>query len=117
MQYPGKELIVPVHQSDRGTFRRCRRRWNWSSPMRNNLRTRADISGVSMPLWFGSGIHYALEQYYHPAVKRDPVEAFIEWFELQWNGGDTDDPNRSYDPFPKAIGEWATGFRPDGAVG
>lgn len=84
---PSKYDIIPIHASDRGTFKRCRRKWNWSSPMRENLVPRVDMQGVSFPLWFGSGIHYALAQYYSPFLRRDPVETFVWWWDLQMHGG------------------------------
>jgi PD-(D/E)XK nuclease superfamily len=48
---------------------------------------RADIHGINIPLFFGTGIHYALEQYYSPILRRDPIEAFRTWFDVQWRGG------------------------------
>jgi hypothetical protein len=84
---PAKTEVIPIHASDRATFKRCRRRWDWSSPMRNNLVSRADLSGVVLPLWFGSGVHWALAQYYNPTLQRDPVESFIYWYELVMHGG------------------------------
>ena len=84
---PTKWDIIPIHASDVSSFLRCRRYWNWSSPARSNLRTRADVSGVNPNLWFGTGIHYALEHYYHPMLRRDPEESFTTWFSYQWNGG------------------------------
>jgi hypothetical protein len=48
---------------------------------------KVEQSGVVMPLWFGSGVHWALAQYYNPVLKRDPVEAFIWWWDIQMNGG------------------------------
>ena len=87
---PTKWDIIPIHTSDVSSFLRCRRYWNWSSPARNNLRTRADVSGVNPNLWYGTGIHWALEQYYHPLLKRDPVEAWTTWFHTQWYGGEVE---------------------------
>lgn len=84
---PSKMDIIPIHASDRGTFKRCRRKWDWSSPMRNNLVSNTNMQGIVMPLWFGSGIHYALAQYYSPTLRRDPVETFIWWYDLQMSGG------------------------------
>lgn len=84
---PSKYDIIPIHNSDRGTFKLCRRRWDWSSPMRNNLMTDVEQSGVYMPFWFGSGIHWALKMYYDPALKHDLVETFKTWWDVQWNGG------------------------------
>ncbi len=86
---PDKLSIIPIHASDRGTFKKCRRRWHWSSPMRENLVPRAELGGIYLPLWFGSGVHWALARYYDPFLKRDPVETFKTWWELQWNGGVT----------------------------
>lgn len=87
LEIPSKWDIIPIHSSDRSNFRRCRRYWDWSSPSRTNLTVRADIHGINMPMFFGTGIHYALEQYYQPGLKRDPVEAFKTWWDIQWRGG------------------------------
>ena len=79
--------IIPLHNSDRGSFLRCRRFWDWSSPTRNNLSLRADIFGVNVDLWFGTAVHWALEQYYKPGLSRNPVEAFTTYFDICWRGG------------------------------
>lgn len=84
---PSKFDVIPIHASDRGSFKMCRRRWNWTSPMRNNLTPKAEYHGIYMPLWFGSGIHWAMKLYYDPMLKRDPVETFTTWWDIQWNGG------------------------------
>lgn len=106
-QIPTKYDIVPLHNSDRGSFLRCRRVWDWSSPTRNNLSLRADIHGVNTDLWFGTGIHWALEQYYAPgqAIRRDPVEAWTTWFDIQWRGGTVTSEwlDRVYDLNPRAV--------------
>lgn len=102
---PSKYDIIPIHQSDAANFKRCRRRWEWSSPMRLNLTGKVSQLGVYMPLWFGSGIHYALQQYYDPNFQRDPVEAFVYWYDLVWRGGTVTEEQLelSYDPKPKEI--------------
>lgn len=102
---PSKWDIIPIHTSDVSSFLRCRRYWNWSSPARNNLRTRADVSGVNPNLWFGTGIHYALEHYYHPLLKRDPVETFSTWFLIQWEGGAVEESflEQTYDNNPHKL--------------
>jgi PD-(D/E)XK nuclease superfamily len=84
---PTKHEVIPIHGSDRGAFKSCRRRWDWSSPMRQNLVPRVSEHAPYMPLWFGSGVHWALKHYYDPALQRDPVEVFKTWYEVQWNGG------------------------------
>ena len=45
-----------IHTSDRITFKRCRRKWDFSSPLRQHL---APQGGVVTPLWFGTGFHFA----------------------------------------------------------
>ena len=84
---PSKWEIIPIHGSDVASFKRCRRYWDWTSPTRNNLRRKVEIHGINFPLWFGTGIHYALEKYYDPILRHDPVESFKTWFEFQWEGG------------------------------
>lgn len=84
---PSKWDIIPIHTSDRATFKACRRRWALSSPAKSNLVPRASVHGVRWPLWFGIGIHKALEKKYDPALNEDPVAVWLAWFELQWNGG------------------------------
>lgn len=103
---PSKWDIIPIHTSDVAAYKQCRRRWDWSSPARNNLRRKVEIYGISMPLWFGTGIHYALERYYDPTLRRDPVETFKTWYEFQWNGGIVTNEflEHTYDIHPRLIG-------------
>jgi hypothetical protein len=84
---PSKWDVIPVHGSDRGTFKFCRRQWAWSSPSKYNLIPRAAVHGIREPLWFGTGFHHALERYYAPHLQEDPVVTWQAWFDLQWNGG------------------------------
>ncbi len=83
---PSKWDIIPVHASDRATFKFCRRQWAWSSPSKLNLVPRAEVHGIRDNLWFGTGIHYALQKYYTP-LREDPEVTWETWFNLQWNGG------------------------------
>jgi len=84
---PSKWDIIPIHTSDRETFKDCRRKWDWSSPARKNLVRKVKVHGVIMHFWFGTGIHLALQKYYDPVLKEDPVKVFEEWFNTEWNGG------------------------------
>lgn len=84
---PPKDQIIPIHTSDRANFKHCRRYWDWASPMRSNLRTKASIYGISFPMWFGTGMHLALELFYDPEFARNPVESFRTWWEYQTKGG------------------------------
>jgi len=63
-----------------------------------------EIYGINFPLWFGTGIHYALEMYYDPILQRDPVESFKTWWEFQVNGGIVGEEwlDRVYDIHPQA---------------
>jgi hypothetical protein len=56
-----------------------------------------------MELWFGTGIHYALEKYYDPILQHDPVESFKTWYHFQWHGGLVDESwlERTYDIHPR----------------
>lgn len=87
IQIPSKYDVIPIHTSDRATFKACRRKWNWSSPARNNLTRRVDVFGIYPPFWFGTGVHYAIEKYYNPAYTEDIVVAFETWYNMQINGG------------------------------
>ncbi len=102
---PSKWDCIPIHGSDIAAYKQCRRRWDWSSPARNNLRRKVSIFGINFPLWFGTGIHYALEMFYDPILRRDPVESFQTWFEFQWNGGVVGEGwlDRLYDVHPHLI--------------
>ncbi len=64
--------IAVIRTSDRGTFKRCRRKWGWSSPLRQNRTTRDSPSYF----WIGTGGHFALEDYHGYNHYRHPVEAF-----------------------------------------
>ena len=76
--------VIPIVQalppfvlrtSDRMAFKRCRRLWGWISHLRQGrqLREQADY------LWFGSGIHYALEDYHGLNLYGHPANAFYAY--------------------------------------
>lgn len=69
---PGKKRIAHIRSSDRMGFKRCRRRWGWQSHMRENL---APIEAAS-PLWYGSGFHYAMEDFHGLKEWPSAVAAF-----------------------------------------
>lgn len=70
--------VIDIHTSDLINFKRCRRRWNWTSPIRENL---VPLEGNRGPLWLGSGFHFALEDYHGFNVFEHPVEAFLAYVE------------------------------------
>ena len=61
-----------IRTSDRGTFKRCRRKWAWSSGLRQNLR----IKDTPSYFWIGTGGHFALEDFHGYNHFGHPVEAF-----------------------------------------
>lgn len=115
-EIPSKWDIIPIHNSDRGNFKRCRRYWDWTSPARNNLTLRADVYGVNIPMTFGTICHYGLEQFYQPGLRRDPVEAFCEYFDIIWRGGTVTEDwlDKVFDLKPVKLN--MTEFRRDGDV-
>lgn len=56
----GTKRIAVIRTSDRISFKRCRRRWGWQSHLRQNL----EPMTVAAPLWFGSGVHFVLEDFH-----------------------------------------------------
>jgi hypothetical protein len=71
---PGKAII---RTSDRALFKRCRRKWGWGSGVRQNLKAKDTPSYF----WFGTGGHYALEDWHGHNHHGHPVEAFNAYVE------------------------------------
>lgn len=69
----GDKSPYMLRTSDRMLFRRCRRLWGWTSHLRQgrSLLENADY------FWFGSGIHYALEDYHGLNLYGHPAKAFL----------------------------------------
>lgn len=60
-----------IRTSDRGSFKRCRRKWGWSSGIKQNLQ----IKDTPSYFWIGTGGHFALEDYHGHNYFGHPVEA------------------------------------------
>jgi hypothetical protein len=58
--------VIPIHTSDRITFKQCRRKWDLSSRIRQNLKPKQPAKALE----FGTAIHAALEVYYEPQLWR-----------------------------------------------
>ncbi len=58
------EVTIRVRNSERGTMDKCPQRWWWS--WREGLQPKE----TAKALWFGTGIHNALADYYQPGKKR-----------------------------------------------
>lgn len=65
-----------LRTSERNLFKRCQ--WAWERSYQDRLQYSAR---ESVALWFGTGIHEALEHWYIPGTKRgvDPRETFEEY--------------------------------------
>jgi hypothetical protein len=61
--------IVPLRNSERATYRRCRMKWHWSYNLR--LAPQREKGALA----FGTMIHVALAERYPPGVKRGPHPA------------------------------------------
>lgn len=51
---------IVIRTSDRILRRRCKRKWNWGSHLKSNR----EGSETRSPLWMGTALHYALEDYH-----------------------------------------------------
>lgn len=82
----GQRSGSPVHirTSERKTFKRCPQRWWWS------YREGLTSASPSLALWFGSGVHISLAQYYQPGYKRDFDGAMNLWEEWCDSEGDAE---------------------------
>lgn len=57
---PKEPRVAIIRTSDAIAFKGCRRRWDFSSHLRQNLGTLQHAD----PLWMGSGMHFALEDFH-----------------------------------------------------
>jgi len=63
-------MTYSIRTSDRKTFRQCRQKWDFTSPIRHNLEPIRTDSNLS----FGIAIHVGLESYYDPDFWNQPDE-------------------------------------------
>lgn len=67
-----------VRTSGRRVFRRCLRKWGFQSSMRMNLQRKGTEQNINF--WFGSAIHFAMEDYFGYNRFGDPVKAFQAYY-------------------------------------
>ena len=67
------EKYVAIHTTDRNLFRRCRRKWHFESELGKHL---VEKDKLNENLWFGTGFHFALEDYHGFNRFRHPAKAF-----------------------------------------
>ena len=72
---PPKVFVIST--TDRMQFRTCRRRWHFQSSMALNL----EPVQMAAPLWFGTGIHFALEDFHGENRYARPEAAFEAYVE------------------------------------
>lgn len=86
-----QEPDVRLRTSERNLFKRCQ--WAWERSYVDRLSTRRE----SPALWFGTGIHLALEKWYVPGKERgeDPIETWEEYCDK--TRGDTQYVNTQLD--------------------
>lgn len=61
---------IILRTSERSAFKRCPAKWWWA--YREGLKPRG---AEKTPLWFGTGVHFALAEWYLPGTKRGPHPA------------------------------------------
>lgn len=66
------ERVAVLRTSDRISFLGCRRKWAWNSHLRDNLQAIV----AADPLWMGSGMHYALEDFHGANIYGTPAMAY-----------------------------------------
>ena len=64
-----------ISVSDFKSFKRCRRKWDYSSRHRRNLTSEKPQKA----LYLGSGVHKALETFYNEETDADMVDTFLQW--------------------------------------
>lgn len=72
------EEFYEITTSNRNFFKRCRRKWYFQSPMGRHLVPKDERPNIH--LWFGTGFHFALEDYHGYNLFGDPVLALEAYF-------------------------------------
>lgn len=72
--------IVEIHTSDRGTFKRCRRKFGWGSTLRQNLIKRGPDHQA---FFLGNGVHFAMEDFHGHKRFAHPALAFAAYYDAQ----------------------------------
>lgn len=67
-----------IRTSTRRVMRRCLRKWGYQSSMRMNLERKGTETNINF--WFGSAIHFAMEDYFGYNRFGDPVKAFQGYY-------------------------------------
>lgn len=68
-----------IRTSDRRTFRRCLRKWDFQSSLRGNWQHKGTEQNINF--WFGSAIHFSMEDYHGENRFGDPRKAFWAYYQ------------------------------------
>jgi len=68
-----------IRTSDRRVFRRCLRKWGFMSSLKGNLQRKGSEQNINF--WFGSAIHFAMEDYHGWNKFGDPRRAFKAYYD------------------------------------
>ena len=68
-----------IRTSDRRTFRRCLRKWDFQSSLRGNWQPIGTEQNINF--WFGSAIHFSMEDYHGENKFGDPRKAFWAYYQ------------------------------------
>lgn len=71
-----------IRTSERHDFKRCPQRWWWA--WREGLKP---VGADSAPLWFGTGIHLAMEHFYGPGGAKRGKDMLKVWRDYARDGG------------------------------
>jgi hypothetical protein len=86
--YIERRLVHEIHTSERGSFRGCRRRWNWI--FNENYYPKMTPKHFD----FGTAFHKALETYYNPATWSWPSDVRMELAIKAFRGKNHDQKNK-----------------------
>lgn len=68
-----------IRTSDRRVFRRCLRKWEFQSSLKGNWKRIGTEQNINF--WFGSAIHFAMEDYHGENKFKDPRRAFWAYYQ------------------------------------
>lgn len=68
-----------IRTSDRRVFRRCLRKWEFQSSLRGNWKHKGTEQNINF--WFGSAIHFAMEDYHGNNEFGDPRKALWAYYQ------------------------------------
>jgi hypothetical protein len=91
-------VIIEIHTSDRGTYKRCRRRFGWQSTLRENL---VRIGPDQKAFFLGTGFHFAMEDFHGYQRFSHPALAFAAYYDAQ---KEADMPEEAEEALDLAVG-------------